>query len=203
MVGRLIGDCRGNLSQEVAEFVNQVNWGEPVNTTKYKEHLIAALSLRALPGIGDRGYKLLIDAFGTPERALAEGPMVLSDKSKADGRGEGCEQLARLLRRAPDKAGALKILEDTQRVGCRILCYGDSDYPESLVDIHDPPAQLYVKGDFAPLAAENLPSHQPLWVVDTPFAPLPLIRDPLCPQRETALAPQSVVSDPGAQTTRQ
>jgi DNA processing protein len=125
--------------------------GGQLYTGEREEYLIQALSLRALKGLGDRGYKLLIDAFGTPERALVEGPGVLS--RQGDGAGEGCARLAHLLKRTPNRKNARWVLEESKRAGCRIICYGDEQYPELLAEIHDPPAHLFVVGEFAPLRA--------------------------------------------------
>jgi len=42
------------------------------------------------------------------------------------------------------------------RVGASVVEHGDKDYPESLIELPDPPAFLYVKGTLAPLKNDTI-----------------------------------------------
>ena len=91
----------------------------------------------------DAGTALaLLDHFGSPERAFyARGedyaPVALSKAAR-----EGLQ----------DKSldDAERIWEECERLGLRILTYQDSDYPERLRQIPQPPAVLYVRGKVFP-----------------------------------------------------
>jgi len=54
------------------------------------------------------------------------------------------EDVCRLMNK--DLTKAEKIFNDCKEVGCRIVTFHDSEYPERLKNIYDPPVVLYVKG---------------------------------------------------------
>src|SRR3990167_10111969 len=56
--------------------------------------------------------------------------------------------------RSPDWRQVEKSLQWSQREGCHILTLDDSDYPQLLKEISDPPLVLFVRGD-VPLLKER------------------------------------------------
>ncbi len=105
-----------------------------------------ALVLRAVPGLGDRGFRVLVDAFGSAGAVLAapEGALV--------GRAGVSESLAGAIR-AHGRAGRERAEQELFRartLGIRLVPYGDPAYPAPLAEIHDPPAVLYVAGSLLP-----------------------------------------------------
>ena len=106
-----------------------------------EESLVDALALRALPGLGDRYYKVLVDSYGCASRALYAG---------ATGRISGVENAARLagiLAEKPDRAKAASELAKVREMGLWAVSYGEPLYPPLLASIHDPPSILYGTGD--------------------------------------------------------
>lgn len=86
---------------------------------------------------GERAHYLL-ERFGTPEGAYA-----------AEEEAYQRLDLPRSVRKGlMDKSleGAEKILEDCDNLGLRLLTIQDTEYPERLRQIHDPPVLLYIKG---------------------------------------------------------
>lgn len=101
---------------------------------------IDALALRAMGGLGDRTFKLLMDAFGSASKVLDASPDMLSSVAG------GGQRLIKLLSVTPDRAAARERLERTAASGFWIRIYGEPDYPASLAAIADPPAILYGRG---------------------------------------------------------
>ena len=81
----------------------------------------------------------LLEHFGTPERAY------YADPEEYD-LVEGLTPAARNALRDKSLERADAILGECDRLGVRILTFGDADYPDRLKNIYDPPAVLYVKG---------------------------------------------------------
>lgn len=81
----------------------------------------------------------LLEHFGTPERAY------YADPEEYD-LVEGLAPTARAALGDKSLERADAILGDCDRLGVRILTFGDADYPDRLKNIYDPPAVLYVKG---------------------------------------------------------
>jgi DNA processing protein len=108
------------------------------------EHIAAWLRLRAVPGIGNLICRRLIVRFGQPEAVFeahreallaVEGitPRLVAGIRKVRFEDDGC-------RREIDRALAL---------GCHIVPQTDPRYPALLLQIPDPPAYLYMRGDSA------------------------------------------------------
>ena len=81
----------------------------------------------------------LLEHFGTPERAY------YADPEEYD-LVEGLTPAVRNALRDKSLERADAILGECDRLGVRILTFGDADYPNRLKNIYDPPAVLYVKG---------------------------------------------------------
>jgi DNA processing protein len=102
------------------------------------ESLKAWLALSLIPGLGDEGARHLLKEFGSPDAVLAAPTASL----KAFVRAEAANAIARGV--ADDVlAPALTWLQEREN---HLVTLGDSDYPQTLLNITDPPLLLYVKG---------------------------------------------------------
>lgn len=98
------------------------------------------LALSLTPGLGPAGCRTLADHFGSPGKALSAGKDALAKVAglKQDTReallaGPRYKEADREITRAVDS-------------DVRMFSWGDSDYPNLLRNIHNPPIILYVKG---------------------------------------------------------
>jgi len=100
--------------------------------------LKAWLALSLTRGLGDEGARRLLHEFGSPEAVLAASISSLKAVVKA-------EVVAEISKGVDEDALAttLSWLEDNNN---RIVTLADSDYPQALLNIPDPPLLLYVKG---------------------------------------------------------
>jgi len=98
----------------------------------------AWLALSLVRGLGGEGARRLLQEFGSPEAVLAAPASTLSGYVKAD-------VAAAITRGIADDllAPALSWLEEDLN---QLITLGDSDYPQALLNIADPPLLLYVKG---------------------------------------------------------
>lgn len=97
------------------------------------------LRLTLVPGVGAERQRQLLAAFGLPEHIFAAGRTALTGVI-------GGALADRLL--DTDTGDAVASAQAwAQQPGNAIVCLGDPAYPKALLDIHDPPAILYVKGD--------------------------------------------------------
>ncbi len=108
------------------------------------EEPLALLQLNLTPGVGPRLHSLLLNNFGT---ALAVFAARESQIRSIDGIGPKVSS-ALLARR--DLSEARQEWEDCQAAGIEIRFINDSNYPESLKEIPDPPGALYLKGTLEP-----------------------------------------------------
>ena len=97
------------------------------------------LWLSTRKGVRPEQVGRLLEHFGTPERAY------YADPEEYD-LVEGLAPTARAALGDKSLERADAILGDCDRLGVRILTFGDADYPDRLKNIYDPPAVLYVKG---------------------------------------------------------
>ena len=102
----------------------------------------ATLRLFLAPGIGPVTLRKLRERFESDERA-AEATIA----ELADIQGIG-RQTATSLRKAIDESRPDQELENMQEVGVQLILQGDEDYPALLAAIPDPPAALWIKGEF-------------------------------------------------------
>ncbi|MBI5189515.1 MAG: DNA-protecting protein DprA [Nitrospirae bacterium] len=102
------------------------------------------IALGSVSGVGNVLFKRLMLRFGTPEEVF-KAPEV---------------EIARIEGARPVVASAIKGNIDwkaaddeagrTERHGARIVTQADPEYPANLMEIHDPPPYLYVKGSLRP-----------------------------------------------------
>jgi DNA processing protein len=97
------------------------------------------LRLSLLPGLGDAAFRRLLLAFGSPEQILGASyseliRVVPPAVARAIGDGGAAEDLETAAGWLDDPAN-------------RIVTLADESYPRLLLEIHDPPPLLYVKGD--------------------------------------------------------
>ncbi|MBI2318810.1 MAG: DNA-protecting protein DprA [Betaproteobacteria bacterium] len=113
-----------------------------------RDELAPWIDLGLVPGLGSRAERELLSAFGLPQnvlgatraqlaRVVGEG---LAAAIAAGGRGEAVELALRWL----------------ERPGNSVITLADDDYPKQLLEISDPPALIYVRGERRRLAAPSL-----------------------------------------------
>lgn len=102
------------------------------------------LALHLIPGLGNIGFKNLLDHFEEPEQVLKAG---LSDLMSVDGVRK---TVALKIIGREYTAGPEKVLKHLEKQKIRVLLYSDPAYPQSLRLIHDPPMVLYIKGNAIP-----------------------------------------------------
>ena len=96
--------------------------------------------LNQVPGIGPAAVRRLLEAFGGLDRVFAASARELQ---AAGLRLPVSEQLVSVCR---DERSLERELELARSTGITILTPADTDYPELLRTIHDPPLALYVRG---------------------------------------------------------
>lgn len=97
------------------------------------------LWLSSLKGLKPGVALQLVRHFGSPEKVFAA-----KDKDYRNVEGIKPADVKCLVEK--DLSVSSKILADCAEVGCRAITFQDSDYPDRLRNIYDPPLVLYVKG---------------------------------------------------------
>lgn len=103
----------------------------------------AYLALNLLPNIGPVRVRRLLDAFGSPEGALAA---KASEIVRLDGFSS---ELADTISHWEDHADLQRELRRIDELDLKLVTCEDDLYPLLLKQIHDPPLLLYVWGDLA------------------------------------------------------
>ncbi|HJU29094.1 MAG TPA: DNA-processing protein DprA [Candidatus Binataceae bacterium] len=98
------------------------------------------LGLRRVRGVGPRTCRLLLEQFGSAEAVFA------ADESRLAGVGIP-KPTARNIVAFTDFAPLEQELCELPRIGARMVRWTDSDYPEALRHIADPPPYFFVRGD--------------------------------------------------------
>jgi len=102
------------------------------------------LALSLIPGLGSVGIKNLVTRFGGPEAVFQASPGELDTV-------EGLrKEIARRISRREFSVDPLKVVRKVEKLGVKILAYGDAEYPPLLREIHDPPMLLFLKGKQVP-----------------------------------------------------
>jgi len=96
------------------------------------------LRLSLTPGLGDESFRRLLLALGSPERILAAGVRELAQFVPA--------KLAQAIQEGPAQKGLDQIAAWLEDGANSVVTLGDPRYPQMLLQIHDPPPLLYVKG---------------------------------------------------------
>ena len=105
------------------------------------------LSLYLITGIGNISIKNLLEEFETPDR-IFQAPAAELAKIKGVRREVAKNIAGKKYLREPESV--YKIIE---KIGARIVIYGDPEYPDQLRTIYDPPMIIFVKGEKIPSQA--------------------------------------------------
>ena len=95
--------------------------------------------LAAKKGIGIIRFRELLDNFGSPEDVF-----LALERDYLDIRGISRAEIKELTDK--DLTGANMVLSSCSQIGCRVITLNDSEYPERLKNIYDPPPLLYING---------------------------------------------------------
>ncbi len=120
-------------------------------------HALSAAELRAwlqladAPGLAPATLRVLLDVFGSPG-ALLDAP----DDAIAAASGPAVAQAVRESERGDLDARVDAVHAWLDAPGNAIVTLGDPAYPPRLLDLHDPPPLLYVKGRVALLHARAI-----------------------------------------------
>ncbi len=95
--------------------------------------------LSELRGVTGQTRLALLRHFGSPEKAFYADPEELA-------LAEGVSPSQAALLRDHDLSRAETVLAECERLGVRIVTIGDTEYPDRLRNIYDPPLLLYVRG---------------------------------------------------------
>lgn len=104
------------------------------------EHSLPWLALRLTAGLGARLAGKLLRQFGSPEEIFRASLTEL----------EACQLPAAVAQAVFSKAAfrdAEKELAQVRKAGCRLIHWGESEYPKRLLEIYDPPPLVYVRGN--------------------------------------------------------
>lgn len=106
------------------------------------------LALSLIPGLGNTSLRKLLQAFGEPERIFATDYNSLKLHVK--------EAVARAISNGIDLASTAPTTEWLKDPNNHVITFSDADYPESLLQITDPPPLFYLKGQRALLNRASL-----------------------------------------------
>lgn len=101
----------------------------------------ALLALSFVPGVGNQRLRALLDHFDDPADAFSASPRELNAIPAIDSR-----TAREITRFRPDNSGIDTILRKLELLNGNIISIKDPVYPESLKQIYDPPALLYMLG---------------------------------------------------------
>jgi len=101
------------------------------------------LRLSAVPGIGPNKIRALVGHFRSVRKVFKAPVRELSKVAGID------QKIADNIGTFDGKQFAKEQLTQLDKTGSRLITFWDDDYPKRLKEIYDPPAFLFVKGDFA------------------------------------------------------
>lgn len=99
------------------------------------------LALALTPGLASRLCARLLQQFGSPDGVFRASRSVLESCHIQREAVEGLLKKKAFPRAEKELAGILKI------AGCSLLNWTEPEYPQTLLQIYDPPVLLYVRGD--------------------------------------------------------
>jgi DNA processing protein len=109
------------------------------------------IALNNIPGLGPTRIKRLVDAFGSPEGALAAPlPLLLDKKFVPPSSADAFRDTEKLLAEADAQ------IERCRKVNVSVLIQADDGYPVYLKEIFAPPPVLYVRGDLSAMSGHSL-----------------------------------------------
>ena len=100
--------------------------------------LASWLALNQISGLGNEGQRRLLKAFGNPETIFSTPVKELRQIVKP--------AVANLIAQGINEEGLDKIAAWLENPANCVVTLADSDYPQALLNISDPPLLLYVKG---------------------------------------------------------
>ncbi len=95
------------------------------NSSPDREETRAVIALTMLPGVGDIGVARRLASHSSAQRALAA--------ESADRRSQAYRD-------------ADTIIEAAHRCGARVIIGADAEFPPRLLELHDPPAVIFARG---------------------------------------------------------
>lgn len=101
-------------------------------------------ALNTVPQIGAVRAVALVKHFGSPQAVLEASPAQLNSVPEIG------EKAVRALKVQVDEEHAVEQLAKLEQHNARLVSILDSDYPDQLKRIYDPPPFLIIKGDFQP-----------------------------------------------------
>ena len=96
------------------------------------------LALSGIPGLGGETFRRLLTALGPPENIFSATPAQLSAQCDS--------KIARAITVGIDDAALAPALQWLAEPGNHLVTLADAEYPQTLLEIPDPPPFLYVKG---------------------------------------------------------
>ncbi|MEM0964132.1 MAG: DNA-processing protein DprA, partial [Bacteroidota bacterium] len=102
----------------------------------------ALIALSLVPGVGPGRVRALLAALGSAT-AVFEAPAHRLVRAEGVGR-----QTAEAIASWSDHAEVDRQLDRADRIGARLVAFSDDEYPDLLRRIYDPPAFLWVRGQF-------------------------------------------------------
>lgn len=106
----------------------------------------AWITLALTPGIGPARFLSLLRAFGSPDGAHSAPFAFLCT---VPGISRAC---ATAIKEGARRRWGAQALEAVEKLGARVICYSDAEFPEVLKEIADPPMVLFGWGDLGYLA---------------------------------------------------
>ena len=103
--------------------------------------IIDYMEISFIKGIGNRLIKKLIDKYGSVEVVL-KNPEVLKEDF-GDKLYDLVKNREKNLRKKAEEE-----VKKAEKLGFKIVCLEDNDYPDALKEIPDPPAYIYLSGSF-------------------------------------------------------
>ncbi len=114
------------------------------STNSIDHRKLAWLTLKLLPGLGNRSLLKLVNHFGSPEAVLSANAVEIR---AVEGLRPHAVKALLSRQHSRDPSAEWQML---QSKGFHLVCLGDPDYPANLAAIPDPPAVLFADGSLEP-----------------------------------------------------
>lgn len=106
------------------------------------------IGLSLIPGLGGETFRRLLSTFGSPQQIYASPASILRQVVSSD--------IAARIADGPDDAQLAPMLAWLRLPGNTLITLGDAAYPQTLLEIPDPPIMLYAKGNLALLGRPSI-----------------------------------------------